>query len=117
MEREEKEVEDYVKSHPYPSFDEMERRILKARRMDWWAEYGGDNHLCCKIIYENSCDEDIVRRMGEKINEMGGFQALQANYHVLSHLLGLRNPDNKVSVQTIPRVIEMFWNGVGEWSG
>ena len=67
--------------NPYPSYKVMQKKLEKQLRL--WAEYGEVNHTCCKTIYENPFDEDLVVKMGKIIHDRGGFTALQANFTVI----------------------------------
>lgn len=59
----------------------MQKKLEKQLQL--WAEYGEVNHTCCKTIYENPFDEDLVVKMGKIIHARGGFTALQANFTVI----------------------------------
>ena len=65
----------------YPTFKQMQKKL--ERRLDLWSEYGQVNHDCCKAIYENPDDEDLVVKMGKIIYQRGGMTALQANYYII----------------------------------
>ena len=65
----------------YPDFKTMQQKL--ERRPDLWVEYGEVNHDCCKKIYENPNDQEIIVSNGKIIYDRGGMTALQANYYVI----------------------------------
>jgi len=75
-------IRSFVRLNPYPSYQEMMERI--DRRLDLYAEYGSNNHICCKIIYEtHPGNKDLIVEMGKVICKMGGKQALVKNLEVI----------------------------------
>ena len=65
----------------YPTFEEMQNKL--KRRLDLDSEYGKVNHDCCKAIYENPQNEDLIVKNGKIIYHRGGFTALQANFYII----------------------------------
>ena len=86
------------------------------------SEYGHRNHNLLKEIYENIEDEELVRRNGEEINSLGGYQAMAYNFYafaeILKYLIGEKAKTKfeqndlyyKMKLQQ-----ENCWDGVGEW--
>ena len=103
----------------YPRREDVMRLI--QRQPDLWAEYGLENHQCLRMIWNSINDADIIRRMGEEINERGGFQAMQANYYTLLEIFRnlyrdeLDDPNVLLAWDMMRTVINTVWNGVGEW--
>ena len=71
-------IMDFVKTMPYPTYEEMLETL--DNRIDLWSEYSEYNHMCCKIIYENPTNKNVIVEMGKKIHAMGGMQSLFAHY-------------------------------------
>ena len=76
-----------LRRYEYPDHEEVEEMI--ENMIELWADYGEENHECMETIWNNIVDRDLIQTMGEKINKRGGFQAMQANYHTLLHVLEL----------------------------
>ena len=97
----------FVQTNPYPSYEEMMERI--DCRVDLFAEYGSKNHVCCKIIYENPTNKELIVEMGKAIYKMGGLQALSKNHEIIKCF-----SPYKTLVQG--RIIEEYFEGVcAEW--
>jgi len=117
VQKEKELIQDYVKNHPYPSLSEMNRRILNTPndvRMEWFAEYGKRNHEALSIMYRFITDKGLCKIIGEEIYKRGGFTALKCNYCILRYLSPLSESSNYV-IKTWGRMVESYWDGVGEW--
>lgn len=111
-------MKEFISKNPYPSYDEIESIILslepKEFAMFCYSEYGYENHKDCKEIYENMTDMKICRKIGQRINDRGGFTAMQANYYVLK-MCTPTFKSNSFVVKTFPSVIQSYFDGIGEW--
>ena len=108
-------LKEFIKTSPYPSYEEMCERILHSNFSIKSSEYGNIQHKACKIIYENFTDRYTVRKMGEKINKHGGFKSLQACFYIMLHF----SPFKDISLEnhelsTFPVLLDLFWNRIGE---
>lgn len=113
IQKENKMIEEYVKLNPYPSYDEIEKKLEK--HLDLYAEYGDLNHFCCKIIYENPTNKDLIVKMGKKIYERGGMTALQSNYHVIRYFTPFWESSNLV-IKSYARMFDFYFTEVtDEW--
>jgi hypothetical protein len=83
--------------------------------LDMFCEYGEKNHICCKVIYDNPNNEELIVDMGKKIYELGGMQALQQNHRV-SRLI-YSNSTHPI-IRGHARIIENYFEKVSpEWLG
>lgn len=55
---------------------------------------------------DNSGTKGVIREIGRKLNELGGFTAMQSAFYVFS---------SRVNDPKLPRELEIIWNGIGEW--
>jgi hypothetical protein len=76
-------IMEFVKVTPNPNYEEMLEKL--DNHLDLWSEYGVQNHIWCKIIYENPTNKTLIVEMGKKIYEMGGMQALSANHTIIKY--------------------------------
>ena len=110
-------LRDWVKSHPFPSYEMMCARIDKQfdfmLSMSLGAEYGEFNHLALKKIYESYIDEEVSKKVGFDIYARGGFQALSANCTIFKHCTPLADASPSVAEQAT--VLEYYWDGIGEF--
>ena len=105
--------------YEYPDYEDVEEMI--ENMIELWAEYGEENHECMETIWNNIVDRDAIERMGEEINRRGGFVAMQANYYILLHVFrtlhkkNLNDPRVLIAWSKMKFLINVAWNGVGEW--
>lgn len=57
-------IEKFVKETPYPNYEEMVEKLDDY--IDLWSEYSEQNHICCKMIYENPRNKKLIIEMGKK---------------------------------------------------
>ena len=111
---------EYMMDLTYPTYDKVEQLIESNFCLS--SENSEMNYECMKNIFNNYNNKETVKRMGEQINERGGFQALQANFYilwqVLQHLLHdnpEREPELRPFFITIRNNVKLYWDGVGDW--
>jgi hypothetical protein len=110
---ERRQVKEYVKNNKYQSYKQMTDKL--ENHIQLWAEYGQRHHICCKIIYENPFDEDLIVKMGKEIYKMGGFHALQMNHAIIKYFSPYGTSDN-INVRSMGGLIEMYFEKVTpEW--
>ena len=83
----------------------------------WLAKYGVVNHEHCERIWNGSThDVKAVEKGGEGINAHGGFQAMLATFYVMMNFSPLRSTTDYFFYKSYFReIIDIAWNGVGEW--
>jgi hypothetical protein len=115
------EVKKFINDFPFPSYQEIVKLMedtqhpeLKWYAFQWGAEYGEFQHECMKNMYENILDKEICHKLGEKIYNRGGFVALQACYYIMFYFCPCRK-HNSVMKDIFPKLLEHYWNGIGDW--
>ena len=105
----------------FPTYDELHKLVLQVN-MEWEWELGPNNHLLLKRIFDSKLNEDVVREVGNEINERGGYTAMVANFLIYCHLIGGRLNDMGLEQeqwhemhQNHAKHIEVLWGGVGQW--
>lgn len=96
---------------PYPPYESVVAKI--AERAEIRAEYGRAQHDLCRTIYENSGEPDKVVAAGKQIYSLGGFQALQANFRVLSSVY--RGLDYDEGAEAASELESVFEHVTDEW--
>ena len=88
---------EFIKSNPYPTFEEME--INLTMRFDLDAEYGIANHNQCKTIYDNLNNDKMISEMVQQIKRAGGITALNANLIILQEYSPLAHCTDEIVLQ------------------
>jgi hypothetical protein len=74
---------EFITANPYPNYNKMLQKL--KNHIELWIDYGQQQHICCKTIYENPINTKIIIEMGEKIHELGGLPALSASHSILKY--------------------------------
>ena len=98
---------EFIKSNPYPTFEEMEIKL--TRRFDLDAEYGISNHNQCKTIYENLNDDKMISEMVQQIRRAGGITALNANLIILQDFTPLADCTDKIVLQRWLKIYAQYF--------
>lgn len=110
---EDEAILNFVKETPYPNYEEMLEKL--DDHIDLWSEYGEYQHLCCKIIYENPTNKNIIVERGKQIYKMGGKQALSAIHTIIKYFSPYWNSEN-IIIKMQGRIIEEYFQEVTpEW--
>ena len=121
-EMEDKEIEitvEVIERNAYPDYEDVEDMI--ENMIELWAEYGNENHECMERIWNNIVDRDLIQTMGEQINERGGFVSMQGCYYILLHAFRtlhkkqLNEPRVLIAWSKMKFLINVAWDGVGDW--
>lgn len=102
-------IVEFVKVMPYPNYEEMLEKL--DNNIELWCEYGKKNHICCKKIYENPTNRNLIIEMGKKIYEMGGLQALLANHTIIKNFSPYSSSTN-IIIKMQERVIKEYFKEV-----
>jgi hypothetical protein len=104
---------EFVKVTPYPNYEEMLEKLDK--HTDLLSKYGIKNHICCKTIYENPTNKNLIIEMGKKIYEMGGIQSLSANHTIIKYLSPYWKSTN-IIIKSQGGIIEEYFQDVSsDW--
>ena len=98
---------EFIKSNPYPTFEEMEIKL--TMRFDLDAEYGIANHNQCKTIYENLNDDKMISEMVQQIKRAGGITALNANLNILQGYSPLAGCADKIVLQRWVKIYAQYF--------
>ena len=72
------------------------------------------NFSIIKKMYENLTDKQVIIDCGKELNRDGKFNAMIINITLLSIAMDELNDKNKPCL-TQMRVIEHWWDGIGNW--
>ena len=106
-------IVEFVKVTPYPNYEEMLEKL--DNHIELWCEYGKQNHIYCKTIYENPTNKNLIIEMGKKIYKMGGMQALLSNHTIIKYLSPYWNSTNKIIKSQGGIIQEYFQDVSSDW--
>ena len=123
IEREDEEIRDFRTCHPMPSPDDAEGDKFWNKVIDGVKEAEGVNGMIIcsfvrfdimKKMYEILTDKKAIIDCGKELNRDGEFNAMIINLILLSIAMDEMNDTNKPCL-TQMRVIEHWWDGIGNW--
>ena len=105
------EVDYFVMNNKYKSEMEMERVL--GNNLELLSEF---NYDLTKRLYENIVNEEVVKEMGNIINERGGFQAMQATFYIVT--MGspwYKGSRSDQAYYAVKYLLNKWWDGIGKW--
>ena len=120
IEKEDEEIRDFVKCHPLPpreDFDFWESvldRVVSESNVERFKIFIHKQLDIIKRMYENLTNKDIIIQCGKELNRRGGCFCMSVNMTLLSIAMDELNDTNNPCLSQM-RVIEHWWDGIGEW--
>lgn len=112
-------ITEFVKANPYFNYKTIINDIYKltdkTKSDELFDEYGKYNHYCCKIIYENPNNKELIIKMGKYIYNRGGKQALVNNYRIITNFTPCRLSTNNIIRSAFYIVGNYFSNVCDDW--
>ena len=131
IEQENKEIAEFIKNNPFPesaTSDEFLMALLNvaremSKRCGGIAPLGSSyDYRYVKKIYENILDEDIVKECGRELNSKDGMRDMARCWMVLDELIRNKYNNNdennnydRMVILSLGRMVEHYWDGIGEW--
>ena len=108
--QEKKLVQELWKVVPFPAYETLRLPL------DLACNYDKPTHAYMKTCYENLLNPNELRSVGEKINNHGGFRAMQAGFYVLKLYACNNTPAPvKMLIKSYAFKISAAWHGIGHW--
>ena len=114
----------FIESNPLPLFEDM---TFWARVKTTLSE-GSDGQFDIGVIqfffeyetvenmYNNIIDKAIIIESGKRLNQRGNMEAMLVNFFMLSTTIRLMNKNDELKCNPV-RIIDFWWDGIGEWRG
>ena len=124
IEKKYQEIREFVRCHPMSLPDDEDGDAFWHKVIDRMKEKEGVNGMLIfsfvrfdimKKMYENLTDKKIIIDCGKELNRDGEFNAMIINLTLLSITMDELNDTNKPCLTQI-RVIEHWWDGIGQWN-
>ena len=125
IEKENQVIMNFVKTHPMPSPDDDDGddfwhlvidRFKKESELDTMLIFAYVRFDIIEKMYNNLIDKDIIIQCGKDLNKDGKMNAMLINHYLLAG--AIRRLNNGKDLPYSPtRVIELWWDGIGEWRG
>ena len=100
-------AKEFIKANPFPS----EQYFNDILPVEIWAETKYDY---AKTLYENLFNREIVRKIGERINQEGGITAMTGVFYAICNWSPLNHTKNQ-QIRYFRRYLDRQWSGIGDW--
>ena len=120
IEKEDEEIRDFVKCHPLPPREDFDfwksvlDRVVSESNVERFKIFIHKQLDIIKRMYENLTNKDIIIQCGKELNRRGGCFCMSVNMTLLSIAMDELNDTNNPCLSQM-RVIEHWWDGIGEW--
>ena len=120
IEKEDEEIKDFVKCHPLPRREDFDfwksvlDRVVSESNVERFKIFIHKQLDIIKRMYENLTNKDIIIQCGQELNRRGGCFCMSVNMTLLSIAMDELNDTNNPCLSQM-RVIEHWWDGIGEW--
>lgn len=123
MEQERQETSNFISENPSPDFGEFTKIMFNISKNSnsSFVVISSYDYRTLKKMYENILEENIVRECGEFLYSKDGMKDLLRCHNLLDEIInynymkGNNDKYNRMNILSLPRLIEHWWNGIGEW--
>ena len=128
MDEENKEIADFIKNNPFTDgykFLEiqLEIAILNAKEFGGAVRLGRSyDYRIVKKIYENVLDKDIVKECGRELYSKDGMIDMLRCYDLIDYTIQYNYNQgnnsgkyNRMVIVPLAKLVEHYWDGIGEW--
>jgi hypothetical protein len=116
IENERLESLDYIKSHSFPTrellFEYLTRIGFRFDSDSFNVIYDISDNIYTHVLYRQPNFKESIQCIGKCIFERGGHNMMQVVYY--SVCFPFQNA-NSCSMRGAGRIIEFYWDGIGEW--
>ena len=123
MEQERQETLDFIRENPFPDLNVFVKLMYEISKKNSGSLViiRSYDYRTLKKLYENIMDEDIVRECGRFLYSKDGMKDMLRCHNLLDEILcynfkrGNNAKYDRIKILSLPRLIEHWWDGIGDW--
>ena len=123
MEKERQETLDFIENNPFPDLNNFVKLMyqISKKNNSSFVVIGSYDYRILKQTYENILDEDIIKECGEFLYSKDGMKAMLKFHDFIDEIItynfnkGNNEKYDRIKILSLPRLIEHWWDGIGEW--
>ena len=123
MEQERQETLDFIKKNPFPDLNVFVKLMyqISKKNTSLFVAIGSYDYRILKKMYENILDEDIRKECGEYLYSKDGMKNMLKFHDFIDEIItynfnkGNNDKYDRMKILSLPRLIEHWWDGIGEW--
>ena len=112
----------FIKNNPFPDLDNFVQMVYRVcKKSDSVVAIGSYVYRKLKKVYENVLDEHIVRECSKYLYSKDGMREMLRCHNLLGELIQYNYDNNDIEqydrfiMTSLPRLVEHYWDGIGEW--
>ena len=123
MEEERQETIDFIENNPFPDLNNFVKLMyqISKKNNSSFVVIGSYDYRILKQTYENILDEDIIKECGKFLYSKDGMKAMLKFHDFIDEIItynfnkGNNEKYDRIKILSLPRLIEHWWDGIGEW--
>ena len=123
MEEERQETLDFIENNPFPDLNNFVKLMyqISKKNNSSFVVIGSYDYRILKQTYENILDEDIIKECGKFLYSKDGMKAMLKFHDFIDEIIiynfnkGNNDKYDRIKILSLPRLIEHWWDGIGEW--
>ena len=117
---EEKEMTLFFFKNPFPNLDEFTTIMFNISKNSF-VVFSSYDYRTLKKLYENILEERITRECGRFLYSKDGMKDMIRFHNFLGEIInynddkGNNDKYGRMIILSLPRLIEHWWDGIGQW--
>ena len=123
MEEERQETLDFIKNNPFPDLHDFSKLMYQISKKNngSFVVIGSFDYRILKQMYENILDEECIKDCGKLLYWKHGMKDMLRCLNLLDEIItynfnkGNNDKYDRNKILSLPRLIEHWWDGIGDW--
>ena len=123
MEKERQETLDFIENNPFPDLNDFVKLMyeISKKNNSSLVVIGSYDYKILKKMYENILDEDYIKYCGKLLYCKHGMKDMLRCHNLLDEIItynfnkGNNDKYDRIAILSLPRMIEHWWDGIGDW--
>jgi hypothetical protein len=114
---------DFIKNNPFPNLDEFTQIMfnISKKSNSSFVVISSYDYRTLKKMYENILEEHIIRECGRFLYSKDGMKDMIRCHNLLDEIInynynkGNNDKYDSMIILSLTRLIEHWWDGIGNW--
>jgi len=121
MEQEKEMTLDFIKNNPFPNLDEFTKILfsISKKSNSSFVVISSYDYRTLNKMYDNILEEHIIRECGRFLYSKDGMKDMIRCHNLLGEIISYNynkgNNDKYDRMLSLTRLIEHWWDGIGNW--
>ena len=121
MEQEKEMTLDFIKNNPFPNLDEFTKILfsISKKSNSSFVVISSYDFRTLNKMYDNILEEHIIRECGRFLYSKDGMKDMIRCHNLLGEIISYNynkgNNDKYDRMLSLTRLIEHWWDGIGNW--